>query len=48
LQETQDFSENSKEKRDERDTKEINRSDLSRNCKHDDDITKSNSVALQA
>jgi len=48
LQETQDFSVNNEEKRDERDTKEINQSDLSRNCKRNDDTMKSNSVALQA
>jgi len=44
----QDFSENSEEKRDERDIKEINQSDFSRNCKRVNDATKFNSVALQA
>ncbi len=44
----QDSSENSEEKRDERDIKKINQSDLSRNCKRVDDATKFNSVALQA
>ena len=47
-QEMQDSSENSKEKKDERDTKEINWSSLSRNCKCVDDVTRFNSVALQA
>jgi len=44
----QDFSENSEEKRDERDIKEINQSDFSRNRKRVNDVTKFNSVALQA
>jgi len=44
----QDFSENSEEKRDERDIKEINQSDFSRNRKRVNDATKFNSVALQA
>jgi len=48
LQETWDFSENSEEKKDERNTKEIDQSDLSRNHKCVDDVTKSNSVASQA
>ncbi len=48
MQETQDFSKNSKDKKDERDTKEIDWSDLSRNCKHVNNVMKSNSVTLQA
>ncbi len=48
LQETQDSNENNEKKRDERNTKEIDWSNLSRNCKHDDDVMRSNSVALQA
>ncbi len=48
LQETQDFNKNSEEKKDERNTKEIDWSDLSRNCKHVDDTTRFNNVTLQA
>ncbi len=48
LQEMQDSNENNKEKKDEKDTKEIDWSDLSRNCKHVDDVTRFNSVVLQA
>ncbi len=48
LQETWDSNENNEEKRSERDTKEIDRSDLSRNHKHVNDATRSNSVTLQA
>jgi len=43
----QDSSEDSEEKRDERDTEEIDRSSFSRNCKRVDDATRSNSVASQ-
>ena len=48
LQKTQDFNENSEEKKDEKDIKKINWLDLSRNHKRVDDATKFNSVALQA
>jgi len=48
LQETWNYNENSEEKRSERNTKEINQSDLSRNCKCVNDAMKSNNVALQA
>jgi len=48
LQETRDSSENNEEKRDEKDTKEIDWSDFSRNRKRFNDATRSNSVALQA
>ena len=47
LQETWNFSENNEKKRSERNIKEINWSDLLRNCKHVDDATRFNSVALQ-
>jgi len=47
LQEMQDSSENNEEKRDERNTEKIDWSDLSRNRKHVDDTTRSNSVASQ-
>ncbi len=48
LQETQDFSENNEKKRDERDIKEIDQSDFSRNHKCIDDAMKFNNVASQA
>jgi len=48
LQETWNFSKNSKKKKDERDTKEVSRSDLSKNQKHVDDATRFNHVDLQA
>ena len=48
MQEMQDFSENRKKKKDEKDIKKIDWSDLSRNCKRVNDATKFNSVALQA
>jgi len=48
LQKTWNSNENSEEKRDEKDTKEINWSNLLRNCKRVDDAMRFNSVALQA
>ncbi len=47
LQEIWNSSENSEKKRDERDTKEIDWLNLSRNCKHINNATKFNNVALQ-
>jgi len=48
LQETQHFNKNSEEKKDEKDIKKINQSNLSRNHKYIDDTTKFNNVTLQA
>ncbi len=48
MQETQHFNKNSEEKKDEKDIKKINQSNLSRNHKYIDDTTKFNNVTLQA
>ncbi len=47
LQETQDFHENNEKKRNERDIKEVNQSNLSRNHEHVDDALRFNHVTLQ-
>ncbi len=44
LQETWSFSENNEKKKDEKDTKEVSWSDLSKNRKHIDDATRFNNV----
>ncbi len=47
-QETWNSNENSEKKRDERNTKEIDWSNLLKNYKHVDDVMRSNNIASQA